>query len=410
MKRAVLIGVLALLAVAAQCESASFQRSSATPAAPAPGPAPLRKNESAQTKRIFEEGQAALNQGELDRAEVAFRKVLQLERNSAAARANLGVIEMRRKQWDRALLELRKAQRLAPQMTGIRINIGLVEYRRANYAAAIPPFESALRDDPELLQPRYLLGLCYTFVERPADAVRILQPLWPKMSDQFVYLYVLANAAFRAGNKAVDEKALERLVEVGRDSPEFHLFMGKALLNHDDDQRALDELQKAAAANPNLPFLHFYLGILYRRVSQPELAEKEFRKDIELEPDTGYNYEQLGKLYVQMGRHEEAEKAFRDALAQEPRLPASLTELAKFELRRGETDQALKKADQAEKLAPETPGLHFVRAQILDRMGRKAEAKAEFAAARKSLVGGLERDRARSEGETVPDPELARQP
>jgi len=402
----VFVVAFAFLAAAACSESSSVRQN---PAPPVASPA-LAKDVSAEAKRIFRDGQAALNQGDLDRAEAAFRKVLQLDRNSAAARANLGVVEMRRKQWDRALVELREAQRLAPRMTGIRINIGLVEYRRANYAAAIPPFESALRDDPELLQPRYLLGLCYTFVERPADAVRTLEPLWPKMSDQFVYLYVLANAAFRSGNRAVDEKALERLVEVGRDTPEFHLFMGKALLNHDDDQKALDELQKAAAANPNLPFLHFYLGILYRRVSQPELAEKEFRKDIELEPDTGYNYEQLGKLYVQMGRHDEAEKAFRDALAQEPRLPASLTELAKFELRRGETDEALKKADRAEKLAPETPGLHFVRAQILERMGRKVEAKAEFAAARKSLVGGLERDRARSESETVPDPELARQP
>lgn len=403
-KRILVIGAFALFAVAAQSESFSVGQNSASPAASAANTVPE------QAKRIFQEGQAALNQGDLDRAEAAFRKVLQLDKNSAAARANLGVVEMRRKQWDRALIELREAQRLAPSLTGIQINIGLVEYRRANYAEAIPPFESALRDDPELLQPRYLLGLCYTFVERPADAVRTLEPLWPKMSDQFVYLYVLANAAFRSGNKAVDEKALARLVEVSRDTPEFHLFMGKALLNHDDDQKALDEFQKAAAMNPNLPFLHYYLGILYRRLSQAEASEREFRKDIELEPDAGYSYEQLGKLYVQMGRHDEAETAFREALKREPRLPASLTELAKFELRRGETDQALKNADRAEKLAPETPGLHFVRAQILDRVGRKVEAKAEFAAARKSLVGGLERDRARSEGETVPDPELARQP
>jgi len=80
------------------------------------------------------------------------------------------------------------------------------------------------------------------------------------MSDQFIYLYVLGNAAYHSGNRAVDEKALGRLMEVGSDTPEFHLLMGKALLNRNDDQRALEELQKAARANPNLPFLHFHLA------------------------------------------------------------------------------------------------------------------------------------------------------
>jgi len=394
-----------MLGAAAEPGQLSLQQNSL----PAQNPATAKERQG-EAQRIFQEGQAALNQGELDHAEAAFLKVLKLDRKSAAAHANLGVVEMRRKKWEKALVELHAAQALAPQITGIRVNIGLVEYRRANYEAAIPPFESAVRDQPDLLQARYLLGLCYMFVERPADAVRALEPLWPQMSDQFVYLYVLGNAAFHSGNQDLDDKASRRLIEVGGDTPQFHLLMGKALLNRDDDQKALSELKQAAAANPNLPFLHFHLGIAYRRLSQPDLAEQEFRKDIELAPDAGYNYEQLGKLYQQMGREAEAERAFRDALAQEPRLPASLTELAKIDLRRGETNQALKEVDQAVTLAPETQGIHFVRGQILQRLGRTTEAKSEFEIARKSLAAGVERDRARSNRETVPDPELARQP
>ena len=405
MKRVFSIGVFALLAIAAQSKPSSFIQSSTTAATPAPV-----KDLQTEAQRVFQQGQAALNEGQLDRAESAFRKVLLLDTRSAAAHANLGVVEMRRKDWEKALVELHAAKKLAPQMTGIRLNIGLVEYHRANYAAAIPFFESAARDQPALVQARYLLGLCYSFVERPVDAVRALEPLWPQMSGQFMYLYVLANVAFRAGDKSLDQRALDRLVEVGQDRPEFHLLMGKALLNHNDEQKALEELQKAAAANPNLPFVHFYLGIAYRRLSQPELAEQEFRQDIALEPDAGFNYEQLGKLYLQVGREDEAEKAFQDALRQEPRLPASLTELAKLDLRRGKMAEALKKADQAEKLAPETQGLHFIRGQILQRMGRKVEAKVEFDAARKSLMIGMERDRAALQHETVPDPDLAREP
>jgi len=359
---------------------------------------------------LFAQGQEALAKGDLDAAETAFRSVLKVDPQSAAAHANLGVIAMRRKKWDAALVELHKAEQLAPKMSGVRLNIGIIEYRRANYAAAIAPLESVVKDQPDSLQASYLLGLCLSLVDRNAQAVKVLEPLWPRMSTQFPYLYVLGNSAFHAGNKELDQKALQQLVAVGGDAPEFHLLMAKALLNRNDDQKALAELQKAAAGNPNLPFLHFNLGMVYHRSGQFELAEKEFRSDIEVEPDMAYSYEQLGKLYLQTGREADAEKMFHEALTHEQRLPNSLVELAKLEMRRGELKSALAKIEAAEKLAPSDESVHVVRGQLLQRMGRKEEAKAEFDLARKQLAAGVEQDRANLGKEKIPDPEITREP
>src|SRR6266700_5002877 len=219
--------------------------------------------EHADLEKIFQRGQMALQQGDLEAAETDFRRVLQSDPRAAAAYVNLGVIEMRRKNWDKALAELRHAEKLAPKMPGIRLNIGLAEYKRANYAEAIAPLSAAMRDQPEALQPRYLLGLCYSFVGQHADAAKTLEPLWPQMSDQFVYLYVLGISAFYSGDKQLDQKASRRLVEVGGDTPQFHLLMGKALLSHSDDEKALAEFKKVEAADPKFPFLHFNLGMAY---------------------------------------------------------------------------------------------------------------------------------------------------
>jgi len=120
--------------------------------------------EHTDVAKIFQHGQFALQAGELDSAEVDFRKVLRADPQAAAAYVNLGVIEMRRKNWDKALVELRRAEKLAPTMAGIRLNIGLAEYKRGNYPDAIMPLGAALRDQPDAVQPRYLLGLCYSFV------------------------------------------------------------------------------------------------------------------------------------------------------------------------------------------------------------------------------------------------------
>ncbi|HXW17106.1 MAG TPA: tetratricopeptide repeat protein, partial [Candidatus Acidoferrales bacterium] len=83
---------------------------------------------AADVKSIYDEGQASLEHGDLDRAETDFRKVLALDPNLAGAWGNLGVIAMRRKQWTHALELLRKAERLAPNVAGVRLNIGLVYF------------------------------------------------------------------------------------------------------------------------------------------------------------------------------------------------------------------------------------------------------------------------------------------
>lgn len=317
---------------------------------------------------------------------------------------------MRRKDWDRALVELRRAEKLAPRMIGVRLNIGLVEYRRANYVEAIPPLENVVREQPESTQARYLLGLCYTFVERYQDAVQVLEPLWPNFSNQFVYLYVLGNAAFRMGNKELDEKASRQLIEVGGDSPEFHLLMGKALLTRNDDQRALEEFQKAAAGGDALPFLHFELGVTYWRMERFDAALEELRKDIAIEPEIGYNYEQLGRVYLQLGREDEAEQAFLEAIKREPRLPTALVELAKIHQKHGNLQAAGHEAELAVRLAPKNQNAHFIRGQVLQRLGRGNDAKAEFMEARKLMAAGVERDRTLVDKGATAEPELARQP
>src|SRR5580693_3517116 len=155
-------------------------------------------------KVSFAEGQASLQSGDLATAEAAFRRVLSVDPQSGAAYANLGVIAMRRSEWDHALTLLQKAEKLEPKMSGIRLNIGLVKYRRGDYAGAVAPLASVIRDQPDSQQARYLLGLCYVFTERYADAVTIIEPLWPQMSNDFTYLYVLDIAAHNANQGDLD--------------------------------------------------------------------------------------------------------------------------------------------------------------------------------------------------------------
>jgi tetratricopeptide (TPR) repeat protein len=358
---------------------------------------------------IFQHGQDALNHGRLDEAEHDFHQILALDPQAGAAYANLGVVYMRRKQWTKALEMLRKAEHRMPQVAGIRLNIGLAYYHQHEFLLAIPPFESVVRDQPDALQPRYLLGQCYFFADRWADAADTLEPLWAQESTQLNYLYVLSIAAHRAHRQELDERATAQLVRVGEGSPEYHLFMGKAHLNLEQYDLALEDFQAAAAADSRLPFVHFNLGLTYLKKQDYERSRDEFLKDVAVESDLALNYDELGDVYSLMQQDSDAEKSYRAALRLDSRLINSQVGLAKVYQREEKYPQALAAIDSAGKLDPNRTDIHYLRGQVLLHLNRKAEGQKELETAVRIDNERRSEHQKQIETESVPSPELLQQ-
>jgi tetratricopeptide (TPR) repeat protein len=368
-----------------------------TPASPAA---------TADPAQLFKAGQQALQENRLNDAESDFRRVLAANPGVGGAYANLGVVYMRRKQWAKALETLRQAEHLMPQVAGIRLNIGLAYFRQNEFLKAIPPFESVVRDQPDAVQPRHLLGLCYFFAERWADAANMLEPLWAQESGQLSYLYVLSIAAHRAGQKEWDERATAQLIKAGEGSPEFHLFMGKAHLNLEQYDLALTDFQAAEKANPNLTFIHFNLGLTYLKKQDYEHARDEFLKDAAVEPELAFNYDELGDVYSLMQQYSDAEKAYRRALERDPRLLNSYVGLAKVYQHTQNYQKALDAIDSAARLDPVRTDIHYLKGQILLRLGRKEEGRKELEASVRIDNERRAQRQKQVESGNVPSPEL----
>jgi tetratricopeptide (TPR) repeat protein len=257
-------------------------------------PATAQAKLASDPQQEFQQGELALKANHLDQAEKHFRNVLAANPQVAGAYANLGVVYMRRKQWKPAIAMLEKAEHFAPGVAGIRLNIGLVHYRQNNFRAAIPAFASVVKDLPDSFQARYLLGLCYFLTENYADATNALEPLWSQASDQLNYLYALGIAAGKSEHPDIEQRALGRLLEIGQNSAELHLLMGKAHLNREEYDDAIKELEASATADPKLPFVHFNLGVAYYRKQDLARAGQEFLKDIAAEPDVDIQLRSVG--------------------------------------------------------------------------------------------------------------------
>jgi tetratricopeptide (TPR) repeat protein len=359
---------------------------------------------------LFKHGQQELQQGRLDAAERDFRAVLSVDPQAASAYANLGVIQMRRKQWASALQMLHQAEHLAPQLAGIRLNIGLVYYRQNDFQAAISPFTSVVRDVPESGQARYLLGLCDFFTEHYTDSAGVLEPLWSQQSNNLNYLYVLGIAANKAGLSKLEDRALGRLVEIGQDSDEFHLLMGKALLNRSEYDRAIQQLKRVTDAGSKLPFVHFNLGLAYIEQNDLEKAKAEFLSEMSIEPDLADNYTELGLVAYQQQQYEEAEARFRKALTLNPHDANAHFYLAKVLQHQNKFTAALQELDKALRLSPQSQNIHYVRGQVLLKLGRSSEAKAEMATTNRISSEEISKSRKGRENMPLPNPELRHEP
>ena len=300
----------------------------------------------------------------------------------------------------------KKAEKLAPSVAGVRLNIGLVYYRQNEFRAATPLFESVVRDVPGSTQAGYLLGLCYLFQDRYADATRMLEPLWDQQSGKFLYLYVLAVTAGNAGRSELEERALKRMLEIGSDSAEFHIVIGKAYLQRQDNDRAIAELERAARMDDKRSFGHYFLGVAYRRRHELERASAEFRKDVVLEPDVAFNYDQLGAISWDLGQYDEAYRYYHKALRRDSHLASSAFGLARLYRWQEKYPEALAVLDTAGKLDPSSASVHYMRGQILTRLGRKEEGCKEMAAAERMLRESTDRVERAVSVKSFLDPQL----
>ena len=327
---------------------------------------------------LFRKGKEALQAGQLDVAEKDFRRVIALDPKSPAPHINLGVTYMREKRWDDALVELRKADSLAPNQPGVQLNIGLAYYRKNDFASAIEPFAATLRLEPASVQARYLLGLCYFFTNKYKEAADTLAPLWVQESTKLNYLYVLSIAASKSSNLALQKRAFDQMLAIGQNTPEFHLYVGKAWLAEHAMNKALDEFHAAAVAQPDLPLVHYFLGRAYLEQRDFPQAEAELEKNIAIEPDFAYSYEDLGILYAQLNQPDKSERYYREAVARNDQLVNSWFGLAKLYRDAARYQEALQMLDHAEALAPQSASVHYTRGQVLSHLGQSAKAREEF--------------------------------
>jgi tetratricopeptide (TPR) repeat protein len=229
-------------------------------------------------------GKAFLEQGELEKAGIEIRNVVQLDPKNAEAFIVSGRIEEARKDVRRAYSSYLKT---------IELDAANVEAKRR-------------------LARIYLFGRVLDKAEETADQVLAQVPDDPDALAVKAALLVL---------KGDSDAAVKQAADVLQKTPgqaDAAMLLAGVYAQREDPKAARDVLEKAIAADPKNAALRTANAALALRQQQFDVAEREYVELVKLQPRSFEARLALATFYTQRGDTAKAEATLREAIRAEP--------------------------------------------------------------------------------------------
>jgi tetratricopeptide (TPR) repeat protein len=181
---------------------------------------------------------------------------------------------------------LEQSLQLEPNDIEARYHLGRVRYQRQQFEAAIAAFTEVLKRDPNNVKAEENLGLCLEAKNRISDAITAYRKaieLDSASSVRFEQPYLdLGKLLTTLDRPAEAVPVLQQAISIQPKSASAHYELGRAqlALRHLDDARL--QLEEAAELDPVNGSPHYLLGRIYKRLGKTEEAAKEFKRTEEL--------------------------------------------------------------------------------------------------------------------------------
>jgi tetratricopeptide (TPR) repeat protein len=176
---------------------------------------------------------------------------------------------------------------------GDHFSKGEALYKGRQYEPAVKELKEAIKQSPDWDDPRYVLALSLTELNRLKEAI-----------EEY---------------KKVIELAI-------KDEPKILAYynMGNAYSDLGEYQRAVDSYKQAIKLDPALSKPHNNLGLAYAALGRLAEARAEFAEAVRLKPDYAEAHYNLGVAYLQLGREQDAQKEQKTLVKLKSELAARL--------------------------------------------------------------------------------------
>ena len=299
---------------------------------------------ASQVQAIVRAGFAAQGRSDLEAAEAAYLRALDVVPEHPDALQLLGLLVRRRGDHAQAEALLRRSLHAQPSQPHVWNNLG-------NLLAHVGRAEDALESYAQALalQPRY--------ADAHYNRARIL------------------HSAGRVGEAA---SALDQALALAP-SPTVGMLQLKSQIEGAGGhlEAALATIQAALQQAPERAELLHERAVLLQRLHRHADALQDHQRALALGLGAGGAHYNRGNTLQSLGRHEDAVAAYREALSVEPCHPLALFDVSRLRWRLGDADfdAELRRATDTDTSSAVAPGLL---GRLYLRAGRKAEAIAAF--------------------------------
>jgi tetratricopeptide (TPR) repeat protein len=277
---------------------------------------------------------------------------------------------------DEAAAQYGLALKLDPGNSEIGIDFGILRYKEALYAEAAGILEPIVNAHPQKGQALLLLADCYLRLGKFHEAIALLDPIYAQDAGDRTVNYLLGMALISSGEVGKGSVVIDRVMRDGG-SATADLLIGAKLLAIDDHHGAVIALDRATAANPNLPSGWSLLGRALLDDGDPAGAQKAFRRALDGDPNDFDANLYLGGMLRYDGKFDEALPYLQKAFSLRPDSPQAAYQMGAIEAARGDLDKALGHLEPLEKKWPEFQQVHVQLALIYQKQHRAEESRRE---------------------------------
>jgi len=306
-----------------------------------------------------------------------------------------GLAAYQQQDYDVALEYLQQVTSKAPEHMPSALLLGAVHFAKGNYEQANSYLTTYVNAVPTHIQARKLLGVVRLRLNRPGEAVEVLENAVPSAQDDSALLALIGQAATFSGDTEMGIDYLKKAKKARPDSSSIRAELAKVYLRQGAYDSAIKELEAITGEDvdqaklllvyshlrkedfasaraivkgmlnqsPNSPAWWTVSGGVEMIAGNRSKARTNFNRALELQDDFIPARLNLAKMEFEDGRLEEAKNHFDKILSKDAKNVSALMGMAQLAERQGEVEQALdwiEKARQANEKAL-TPRLVLAR-------------------------------------------------
>jgi predicted O-linked N-acetylglucosamine transferase (SPINDLY family) len=278
---------------------------------------------------------------QLEQAEIAVRKALEMDSANVIGNHLLGVIAGRTGRFDLAEQLLRKAANLDPRDANIQIDLGTALGTAGRLDAAAAAYREALRLRPDDEQALNNLGVTLQSAKRFEESIEVFRKLAKMHPDRMQLHLSLLSALRQVGRLEEAAEAAKQFATAMPDCPEAYMEQGISLNDTGHLAAAIQSYQRAIDFRPSFAAAYNNLAVTLREAGLLSKAIVAARRAIELQPDYTEAFFNIAITLKDLGRHSEAMEAFREALRNRSDLPGAYNGLGNILYDCGHFDDAV---------------------------------------------------------------------